>query len=142
MAIARPQARCEKCGKPYKALHRDMGKHFIGDTFVGWDVSGHKCDENSAKYKQWIAEREAYSNSPEGKQNAKEWHDIFDGMRRKQEKLESKKKQAESEKNDMEKFNYYLRVVADNPSNNICRKILAIKKFAEALAAKNVKDEK
>ena len=43
MAVYRPSFKCPKCGKPYKSVHKDMGKNFVGDTFIKHDVEGHKC---------------------------------------------------------------------------------------------------
>ncbi len=41
MAIAREQPKCPYCGEGYKSTHSNMGKNFVGDTFISWDISGH-----------------------------------------------------------------------------------------------------
>lgn len=28
---------CIQCGKPLKVIHADMGKTFVGDTFIGYE---------------------------------------------------------------------------------------------------------
>ena len=130
MAIARAQVHCDKCGKPYKALHRDMGRHFVGDTFVSWDYEGHQCDKTTAQYNKWLAEQEkleAYRNSPEGKKKQGEFQAMLES------KPQAKLYQPSApEQTDMDKLNEFLRGIADQNNVGIRRKILAIKRYIEA----------
>jgi hypothetical protein len=42
MAIARQPYYCYLCGELIESLHADRGKHFVGDTFIGYKE--HHCD--------------------------------------------------------------------------------------------------
>lgn len=48
MAVARKAPLCPKCGKPYKAMHRKTPNVFVGDSFMGWNIDGHVCNEKPA----------------------------------------------------------------------------------------------
>lgn len=41
MALYREPNICPTCGKQIKALHKNMGEMFVGDTFIGYE--DHKC---------------------------------------------------------------------------------------------------
>jgi len=41
--LYREAERCHACNKPYKGIY-DTKSKIIGDTFMGWDYGGHKCD--------------------------------------------------------------------------------------------------
>lgn len=43
MAVYRESPKCPDCGEDIKPIYNDMGDNFVGDTFAGWDWSGHKC---------------------------------------------------------------------------------------------------
>lgn len=43
MAVHREQEICPKCGGEIKSLHNNMGKDFVGDTFLKWDYDSHVC---------------------------------------------------------------------------------------------------
>lgn len=142
--IAREQAYCFKCGKPLKAIHRNMGRNFVGGTFLMWDYEGHKCDETTAQYKKWKAEQkklEEYRNSPAGKKKAAEFRKMLKSKPQARiDKLIAPEKN-DVEKSDVEKFDEYLHKIADTPVTNVRRKFLAIKKFAEGLADKTAKND-
>lgn len=55
MAVIRPQERYIKCGKPMKAVHKDMGKNFYGDTFSHWVHDG-ECKGKTDEYKKLMEE--------------------------------------------------------------------------------------
>lgn len=38
MAKHREQEYCPNCNQPLKAVHRDMGKNFVGDTFIRYEL--------------------------------------------------------------------------------------------------------
>src|ERR1035437_8162419 len=52
MAISRINPKCSECGENIKGLYADRGKNFIGDTFLNWDYSGHKCGSKLLKKKE------------------------------------------------------------------------------------------
>jgi hypothetical protein len=140
MAIYRNPEHCFFCGVRLEPMYRNMGKHFVGDTFIGYKA--HKCDETTEKYKQYEAEIKTYQESPEGKANAAKMREALDELSAKRKRLAAKEQveqKAKTTQTDMDMFNDYLREVANVPSTNIRRKILSIKKFAEGLAAKNAK---
>lgn len=43
MALYRRPPSCPECGETIKGRYRDMGAHFVGDTFAGWDWQNHRC---------------------------------------------------------------------------------------------------
>jgi len=45
MAVARQAPICPRCNKPYDGLYADRGKHFVGDTFIMWDIERHVCKD-------------------------------------------------------------------------------------------------
>lgn len=132
MAIARVTQLCIRCGKPLKALHRNRGKFFVGDTFIGWDYHGHKCDTTTDAYKKWLAredELEAFWKSPEGQKKKAEFQAILE------EPAKRRTKQVEAEKTDMDKLDEFLHSIADLKNVGIRRKVLAIRKYIDALSA-------
>lgn len=44
MAVYREPEKCPKCGEEYNGIYSD-NEGFVGDTFIMWDVSGHKCNQ-------------------------------------------------------------------------------------------------
>lgn len=68
MAIARKAPVCPRCGEPYKAINKEMGPTFVGDTFVTWDTEKHVCKQNESnpisEYKEILDPRFRKENRP------------------------------------------------------------------------------
>lgn len=50
MAVARTAPKCFICGESYHGIYANRGRTFVGDSFVGWDIDGHKCDRSGLVY--------------------------------------------------------------------------------------------
>jgi hypothetical protein len=61
MAIARSTPKCHFCGKPTAtARHNNMGKNFVGDTFLGWIHKDCDCEEAKNERERIKKEQEKY----------------------------------------------------------------------------------
>lgn len=136
MAVYRPQEHCHICGEPLKAIHRNMGRHFVGDTFVMWDYDGHKCKKNK-KYRQYMRELKERQNSPEAKAFREAFQKEMDERQAKMDKLKREREEAAAVQSDLDSFNDFLRNLANMDKVGFRRKLLAIKKFAQSIADKN-----
>lgn len=129
MAICRESKYCHKCGVIIRERHTDMGKYFVGDTFIGYE--DHICNTNSEAYKNWLARETAYRNSPEGKKHAADIKKMFDGIKEKAKAIaEAEANEAlKAERRQIDELNEFLRELADNDKVGIRRKIVAIKRY-------------
>lgn len=67
--IARTAPKCPDCGQEYRGIYEKRGRNFVGDTFVRWNIEGHRCPAPStgnmkAPGSKYLTIR--YLRSPEG----------------------------------------------------------------------------
>jgi hypothetical protein len=125
MAVARNPNYCFMCGELIKERHQYMGKHFCGDTFIGYEP--HVCDQTTDKYKKWVDDQDAYHKTPERLKEIESLKRMFENMRLKEE---AEAKEAEKTKRtQMNGLNEFLRELADNDKVGIRRKLVAIKRY-------------
>jgi hypothetical protein len=79
MAVARTAPKCYLCGESYNGIYANRGKHFVGDSFIMWDMDGHKCDRSGLVYfierkdtREWLGAFGVWTRDP---LNAKIWRD-------------------------------------------------------------------
>lgn len=127
MAVARNPNYCFMCGELIKERHQNMGKHFCGDTFIGYEP--HVCNKDTDVYKLFAANREAYRNSPEGKKDAEDIKKMFEGIKEKAKARAETKEAEKTKRTQMDDLNEFLREIADNDKVGIRRKLVAIKRY-------------
>lgn len=54
MALYRENPKCTKCGGIINGIYKDQNhlpleQRIIGDTFLGWDWGGHKCEKSKSQ---------------------------------------------------------------------------------------------
>jgi len=131
MAVARNPNYCYICGELIKERHINMGKHFCGDTFIGYE--SHVCNHTTEKFKEWTAKREAYRNSPEGEKETADIKKMWEGIKVQAEARKTYRDVSAKKDTQMDNLNEFLREIADNGKVGIRRKLVAIKRYIKNL---------
>lgn len=131
MAVARNPNYCYMCGELIKERHIDMGKHFCGDTFIGYE--SHVCNRTTERYKEWMEEQERYNNTPERQKEIASLKRMFENIKIKGEARKAEITAIKAKRTQMNDLNEFLREIADNDKVGIRRKLVAIKRYIKNL---------